>query len=109
MNREDGKNALVLKSRIYREQLITVEDLEAFRNELLQDIKKLLEGLSGQANKKWLKSSEVKKMLGVSPGTLQNLRINGMLPYSKIGGIIFYRYEDIVKLLEKPEGHNQIR
>lgn len=110
MNHDDeGKNALVLKSRIYREQLITVEDLEAFRNLLLEDIEKLLGRLSGQATKKWLKSSEVKKMLGVSPGTLQNLRINGTLPYSKIGGIIFYQYEDIVKLLEKSKVDNQVR
>ena len=40
-------------------------------------------------------------MLGISPGTLQNLRINGTLTYSKIGGMMYYRYQDIMKLLEK--------
>jgi hypothetical protein len=50
---------------------------------------------------KWLKSNQVRKMLLVSPGTLQNLRINGTLPYTKIGGVIFYDYEDIKKMLEK--------
>ncbi len=30
-----------------------------------------------------------------------NPPINGILTYSKIGGIIYYKYEDIVKLLEK--------
>ena len=100
MNSEEGKDLLMLKSRIYREQLITVEDLEMFRNQLLEDIKKLLRDVTGQVSKKWIKSSEVRKMLGVSPGTLQNLRMNGSLPYSKIGGIIFYRYEDIIKLLD---------
>ena len=50
--------------------------------------------------KKWLKSSEVRKLLGISTGTLQNLRINGLLSYSKVGGIMFYDYEEIQKLLQ---------
>jgi len=41
----------------------------------------------------------VKKLLGISPGTLQNLRINGTLPFTKIGGVILYDYEDIQKML----------
>jgi hypothetical protein len=39
-------------------------------------------------------------MLGISHGTLQNLRINRSLPYTKLGGIMFYKYEDIEKILE---------
>ena len=49
--------------------------------------------------KKWLKSTEVRKLLGISPGTLQNLRINGTLPYSKIGGVIYYDHEEIQNIL----------
>jgi hypothetical protein len=55
---------------------------------------------SDKPGKKWLKSSEVRKMLGISPGTLQNLRVNGSLPFTKIGGIIFYSQEDIERLLK---------
>ena len=39
-------------------------------------------------------------MLGISHGTLQNLRITRSLPYTKLGGIMFYRREDIEKILE---------
>jgi hypothetical protein len=49
----------------------------------------------------WLKSSEVRKLLKISPGTLQNLRINGTLNYKRIGGIIFYKYDDIQKMLNQ--------
>ena len=49
--------------------------------------------------KRYLKSSEVMDMLQVSPGTLQNLRINGTLPYTKIGGIIYYDAEEIQDIL----------
>ena len=39
-------------------------------------------------------------MLNISPGTLQNLRINGTLRFTKMGGIIYYKLEDINKILE---------
>jgi predicted site-specific integrase-resolvase len=51
-------------------------------------------------SKKWLKSNEVRKLLNISPGTLQNLRINGTLRYTKMGSIIYYKQEDINKVLE---------
>lgn len=87
-------------SAIYRNQLLTIGDLEDFKKALFNEIKSLLKETNGQHTKKWLRSSEVRKMLGVSPGTLQNLRINRMLTFSKVGGIIFYKYEDIISLLE---------
>jgi hypothetical protein len=39
------------------------------------------------------------KLLNCSPGTLQNLRINGTLPFTKMGGTIYYLYSDVVKVL----------
>lgn len=80
--------------------IITTEDLYDFKTELLEDIKKLLENKYGKKSKKWIKSNEVKKLLGISPGTLQNLRNNGTLPFSKINGIIFYDKDEILKVLE---------
>lgn len=79
--------------------IITIEDLYEFKKELLLEIKNLL--LSGQpiSNKKWLKSKEVIKLLNISSGTLQNLRINGTLTYTKIGGTIYYDNTDIEKCL----------
>ncbi|MEX1241398.1 MAG: helix-turn-helix domain-containing protein [Cyclobacteriaceae bacterium] len=70
-----------------------------FRVQLIEQLKVLLKQPE-PVKKEWLKSAEVRKLLGVSHGTLQNLRINGLLPYSKVGGLIFYKYDDLVKLLE---------
>ncbi|MFD2967737.1 helix-turn-helix domain-containing protein [Sphingobacterium bambusae] len=50
--------------------------------------------------KQWLRSAEVRKMLGISPGTLQNLRVNGTLPYRKIGGSMFYARQDIERMMK---------
>lgn len=80
-------------------EVITREDLQEFRILLLDDLKKLL-GTPSYQDKKWLKSPEVRRLLNISPGTLQNLRINKTLAYTKIGGIIYYDAHDIDKLLE---------
>ena len=78
-------------------EIITKEDLQEFREQLLQDIKQLL-GTQLNEPKKLLKSYQVKHMLKISSGTLQTLRTNGTLPYKKVGGIIYYQYEDLLKL-----------
>ena len=79
-------------------QIITIEDLNEFRSLLLNDLKEFIQPQSQQI-KQWLKSNEVRKLLNISPGTLQNLRINGTLTYTKIGGIMYYSYSDIEKVL----------
>ena len=73
--------------------VLTIEDLQEFKKELLQELKTIFPTNQSTSSKKWLKSTEVRKLLGISPGTLQNLRINGTLPYSKIGGVIYYDHE----------------
>jgi len=78
--------------------IITQEDLDQFRRQLLNDLKEILQVNTPQP-KKWLRSSEVRKLLNISPGTLQNLRINGTLSYTKVGGTIYYNYQDIERLL----------
>jgi hypothetical protein len=87
-------------------QIITLEDLENFRTELLNDLKKTFSHHLPEKPKQWLKSSEVRRLLKVSPGTLQNLRINGTLRFTKIGGIIYYSYDDIESVLESGIGKN---
>ena len=79
-------------------EVITREDLNEFRTLLLTDLKELLKN-NPQQTKQWLKSGEVRKLLNISPGTLQTLRINKTLTYTKIGGILYYNNADIEKLL----------
>ena len=80
--------------------IITTDDLREFKMELLEDIKNLLTKQSSGKIKRYLKSSEVMDLLQISPGTLQNLRINGTLPYTKVGGIIYYDVEEIQNVME---------
>ncbi len=88
-------------------EVITKEDLNEFRQLLIADLSTLLEIKPQQQQKKWLKSNEVRELLNISPGTLQNLRINGTLTYTRVGGIIFYESAHIDKLLNGNKTINQ--
>jgi len=79
-------------------EIVTKEDLEVFRLQILKDIEQLIGGKS-QENKAWLRCNEVRKLLNVSGGTLQNMRISGKLRSHKVGGIHFYRFSDIEAML----------
>jgi len=88
------------KPRIYNEQLLTLDDLNDLKRQMLFEIKNLLKEHIGEPSKKYLKSKEVCKLLNISPGTSQNLRINGTLPYKKIGGVIYHDSADIQRMLD---------
>jgi len=78
--------------------IITKEDLQEFKDELLKDIKNLF-NVKISEQKLWLRSSEVKELLNISSGTLQNLRNEGTITYTRIGGTLYYNYKDIEKML----------
>jgi hypothetical protein len=80
-------------------EVITREDLDEFRTLLLTDLNTMFNS-KPQQQKQWLKSNEVRKLLNISSGTLQNLRVNGTLTYTKIGGILYYSSIDLEKVIE---------
>lgn len=80
-------------------EIITKEDLQLFKAELLSEIKQLL-SKENKSDGEWLRSNQVRKMLHLSPNTLQALRVSGKLNFTKIGGIFYYKQEDIRQLLE---------
>jgi hypothetical protein len=81
-------------------EILTKEDLNSFKIELFKELGSLLNRKS-ENHKEWLRSADVRKLLSISNGTLQTLRINGTLPFTKMGGTIFYAYEDVTKVLNQ--------
>lgn len=66
----------------------------------------------------WLPSHTVERKLGISTRTLQTLRDNGTMPYTKLGGKIYYKRSDIQRILDdayimsrlkNPDGYGSIR
>jgi hypothetical protein len=82
-------------------QIITSDDLREFKLELLDEIRVIIREQKSNTSKQWLKSVEVRKLLNISSGTLQTLRINGTLPFTKIGGTNYYNATDIEILLSQ--------
>lgn len=80
-------------------EFITKDDLAAFKAELLGELKMLF-GPTAPVAKQWLKSREVRAILHISAGTLQNLRVSGVLRYTRVGGTLFYKAADIDRLFE---------
>lgn len=81
--------------------LITKDDLEKFKIDLFAEMRRPSYKLNKkEEQKEWIKSYEVRALLNISAGTLATLRRNGTLRFSKIGGLLFYKRDDIVKLLE---------
>jgi hypothetical protein len=78
-------------------EVITREEFNSFKKEVLEALKPV----SNNQEKKFLRSSEMRKMFNISAGTLQNMRINGTLPYSKVGTTILYDYDEVLVILSK--------
>ncbi|OOQ59838.1 helix-turn-helix domain-containing protein [Mucilaginibacter pedocola] len=91
-------------------EIITREDLEAFGEKLVAQFKAIVSGGSPEGERpKWLKSYQVKNLLKISANTLQTLRDNGTIPFTKIGGILYYSMEDIQKVLRGEVKSKRIR
>jgi len=87
-------------------EIITKDDLLKFKRDLFAELKTML-GEKSNDQTQWIKSPQVRKLLNISPGTLQNLRINGTLPYTKIGGVVYYSKEDIEKVMQGKKVQNK--
>ena len=82
-------------------QLITVGDLERFRVSLLEEIKKIVSGPKTEAQKKWITTSEVRRVFDISLSKLHALRASRQLAYMRIGGVIYYDITDIEKMFDR--------
>lgn len=82
-------------------QLVTRADLQQFMIVLMEEIRRLLKTDRSDPGKRWLKSREVRQLLHISPGKLQTMRKSGTIPFTRIGGAIYYAHEDIEKMFEQ--------
>lgn len=86
-----------------------MNDLVIVEKQVLDELASRLESLktkidnlyagSGIAPKKWIDNLQACQRLSASKRTLQSLRDNGVLPFTKIGAKVFYKPEDIERIL----------
>jgi len=78
-------------------KIIAIEDLEQFKTELFEQLKELQ---SSKPHSRWLRSKDVRELLGISDSTLQSLRVSKVIPSYKLGSSWFYKYDEIIAALE---------
>ena len=78
-------------------EILSKSDLREFKIELLSELSELMK--SNEQTKEVMRTKDVLDFLGVSQGTLQQFRIKGLLPFKKVGGVIYYRKEDVLSLV----------
>jgi hypothetical protein len=81
-------------------ELITKEDLDNFKKELIDEIRVLLGEKPKDQEYMWLTGKETREILRVSPGTLAMYTRKGALGVSKIYGKNFYKREEVLKFIE---------
>ncbi|MCB2196762.1 MAG: helix-turn-helix domain-containing protein [Bacteroidetes bacterium] len=84
------------------EKIMTVSDFIEFEKRLFGRIDNLIIMVTGnEIRRKYLKSKDVRKLLGnISAGKLQEMRVKKQISFIKIGGMLLYDYDEIVKILE---------
>ena len=55
----------------------------------------------------WLDNQDVCQMLNITPRTLQTLRDNGTLAYSQINRKVYYKPEDVERILHVVAGRDK--
>ena len=83
---------VTIEATVFESMLEYLENAARITDELCE---KLREKRMGE----WLDTQEVCLLLDASPRTLQTLRENGTLAYSRISHKVYYRPEDIQKIL----------
>ena len=92
------------------EEGVTKEDLRQFGLLLIGTIRKMIQ-VDNDNDKKtvhpeWLKSRVVRKLLDISPGSLQNLRITGKIRFKKVLGSYYYNRADLMQLFNDDKSSN---
>ncbi len=65
-----------------------------------EKIERLSDNLGDKYLKRWLDNQEVCEILNIRTRTLQSYRDSGRLAFSQIGHKIYYRPDDVLKLLK---------
>jgi hypothetical protein len=85
---------------------VTKEDLQQFGLLLINQIKsifekELIQDKDDILSPEWLKGRAVRKLLDISAGSLQNLRISGKVRYRKVLGSYYYNKADLLAMFDK--------
>ena len=99
-----------IQKELLKREIITLEDLtneqievlmeEVYQEEFAGKEPESIQNFSKDANlEDWIDGQEVMIKLRICPRTLQTLRSNGTIPFTRIGHKLFYLKQDIERIL----------
>jgi hypothetical protein len=80
--------------------LITKQDFDDLKEDVKEILRRVNTPHTQTLSEQWLDIQDTCNALRVSKRTLQSYRDNGVLPFSQIGGKIYFKVGDIEKHLE---------
>ena len=91
---------------VYRKLMETIESMQEVYRKLADKMDNIEKKLDDYKNAKalpadWLDIQDACQVLKISKRTLQSYRDNGILPFSQIGGKIYFRSADIEEHLNR--------
>ena len=85
----------------------TYEELLTSFNSFVTKMKEMASRGNDKGLGDWLDNQDVCQMLNISPRTLQTLRDNGTLAYSQINRKVYYKPEDVERILHVVAGKDK--
>ena len=85
----------------------TYEELLTSFNSFVAQMRALADRGTDKRLGEWLDNQDVCQMLNISPRTLQTLRNNGTLAYSQINHKVYYKPEDVERILYVVAGRDK--
>ena len=76
------------------------EEMAAKFSRFTERVDALLAKQGGKSLNGWMDNQEVCQQLNISSRTLQTLRDNGTLAYSQINHKVFYKPEDVMRIIK---------
>lgn len=83
------------------------EEMAAKFSRFSDRVNELLAKQGGKEFNRWMDNQEVCQQLNISPRTLQTLRDNGTLAYSQINHKVFYKPEDVMRIVKPVENRRK--
>lgn len=88
---------ITIESEAFKKIVSQLEVLTTFIEESLEA---KCNSLSGDSEESYVSSEDLKNFLGVSERTMQRIRTERLVPFSKVRGRAFYKIKDIRAMME---------
>ena len=85
----------------------TYEELLTSFNSFVSQMRAMADRGTDKKLGEWLDNQDVCQILNISPRTLQTLRDNGTLAYSQINHKVYYKPEDVERILYVVAGRDK--